>query len=100
MSDKQKPRKSADSKKAEKAVQEPVQPKGPVEQSEDPGAVQEEHRASPKKRAVIFAVGLLLLVVGFLVLNQANATADNMAGKISPLLILGGYGVIFWSLWI
>jgi len=43
-------------------------------------------------------VGLLLLVAGFLVLNQANPSADNWAGMISPPMILGGFGVIIWSL--
>ena len=51
-----------------------------------------------KKRALVFAVGLLLLVAGFLVLNQANPSADNWAGMISPPMILGGFGVIIWSL--
>jgi len=51
-----------------------------------------------KKRAIIFAVGLFLLVAGFLVLNQANPSADNWAGMISPPMILGGFGVIIWSL--
>ena len=71
-----------------------------VPSQETNASEEEEGRASPKKRTIIFAVGLFLLVVGFLVLNQANPAADNMAGKVSPLLILGGYGVIFWSLWI
>ena len=96
MSDEQKPRKPSNGKKADKAEAE--QEKTPAAQPE--AAPEEERRASPTKKAIIFAVGLLVLVVGFLVLNQANATADNLAGKISPLLILGGYGVIFWALWI
>ena len=76
-----------------------------VEDAKDQGDAigppsEEEAATCPRKRAIIFAAGLFLLVVGFLVLNQANQAADNWAGKISPLMILGGYGVIFWSLWI
>ena len=49
-------------------------------------ASEEETQTSPRKRTIIFAVGLFLLVVGFLVLHQANPAADNWAGKTSPVV--------------
>jgi dipeptide/tripeptide permease len=47
---------------------------------------------------LLLGFGMVLLAVGFLVLSQANEAANNCAGLLSPLLILGAYAAIFISL--
>lgn len=47
---------------------------------------------------LLLAGGLLLLAVGFWVLTLADDRASNLAGRLSPFLILGGYGLVFISL--
>lgn len=42
----------------------------------------------------LIGAGLLLLVVGYIVLSFADAKAQNLAGKVSPFLILGGYALV------
>jgi len=54
--------------------------------------------SNPKTRHwnVLFLVAALaLLVAGFVVLAVANETASNLAGRLSPVLILGAYAAIF-----
>jgi hypothetical protein len=58
---------------------------------------------NPKLKArnwnLLFLVaGLVLLAVGYVVLAMANETAGNLAGRLSPFLILGAYATIFISL--
>jgi len=47
---------------------------------------------------ILLAVGLVLLVVGFVVLSMADERASNLGGRISPFLILGAYALVFVSL--
>ena len=47
---------------------------------------------------LLLAMGLVLLVVGYVVLSMADERAANLAGRLSPFLILGAYGLIFVSL--
>jgi len=47
---------------------------------------------------LLLALGLVLLVVGYVVLSMADERAANLAGRLSPFLILGAYGLIFVSL--
>ena len=47
---------------------------------------------------LLLAGGLALLVIGFFVLSLVDERAANLAGRLSPFLILGGYGLIFVSL--
>ena len=61
----------------------------------DPGTPND----SPSERAgsdrfgrtnwLLLATGVLLLVVGFATLSMADETASNLAGRLSPFVILG-----------
>ncbi len=53
---------------------------------------------SRKGKNVLFATGLLVYVLGLALLILVNSRADNWAGAVSPLLILGGLATIFVSL--
>jgi CHASE3 domain sensor protein len=46
---------------------------------------------------VLLIVGLVLLVVGFLTLTQVDPEANNLAGILAPVLIIGSYIIIFIS---
>jgi uncharacterized membrane protein HdeD (DUF308 family) len=47
---------------------------------------------------LLLAAGLLLLVAGFAVLALADERAANLAGRLSPILILSAYATIFVAL--
>jgi len=47
---------------------------------------------------LLIGAGIVLLVVGFVVLALADERAANLAGRLSPFLILGAYGLIFAGL--
>lgn len=47
---------------------------------------------------LLLAAGLALVVIGFFVLSFADERASNLAGRISPFIILGGYGLLFVGL--
>jgi hypothetical protein len=47
---------------------------------------------------VLLIVGLVLLVVGFLTLTQVDPEANNLAGILAPILLVGSYVTIFISL--
>ena len=47
---------------------------------------------------VLLGIGILLLIIGFGTLALANQDASNLPGRLSPFLVLGGYGAIFIGL--
>jgi len=47
---------------------------------------------------LLLAVGLALLVVGFVILALADERAANFAGRLSPFLIVGAYATMFVGL--
>jgi len=47
---------------------------------------------------LLLGIGLLFLIVGFVVLALADERAANLAGRLSPFLILGAYAIIFIGL--
>ena len=53
---------------------------------------------SRKGKSILFASGVLVYVIGLALLTLVNSRADNWAGAVSPLLILGGLATIFVSL--
>ncbi len=53
---------------------------------------------SRKGKRILFAAGLIGYVLGLALLVFVNSRADNWAGMVSPLFILGGLGTIFLSL--
>ena len=59
-----------------------------------------DDRTDPFTRAnaaMLFG-GIVLLVAGFALLSLADARAENAAGRLAPLLILGAYGLILAGL--
>ena len=49
-------------------------------------------------KKLLFGAGLIVYVGGLYLLTYANAMADNWAGLVSPLCIIGGLVTIFISL--
>ena len=47
---------------------------------------------------ILLAVGILFLILGYFTLTLVDARAENTAGILAPLLILGGYIVLFISM--
>jgi hypothetical protein len=47
-----------------------------------------------KKSLKCIGAGILALVIGYAVLSFADSKAQNIPGKLSPFLILGGYALI------
>ena len=47
---------------------------------------------------ILLIMGIVMLFGGFLTLTQVNPEADNLAGILAPILILGSYLIIFISL--
>jgi hypothetical protein len=47
---------------------------------------------------ILLIVGIVMLFGGFLTLTQVNPEADNLAGILAPILIIGSYLTIFISL--
>jgi hypothetical protein len=47
---------------------------------------------------LLLIIGVAMLVVGFWLLSMADERAANLAGRLSPFVILGGYGAIFVGL--
>ncbi|PIU83213.1 MAG: hypothetical protein COS68_05285 [Elusimicrobia bacterium CG06_land_8_20_14_3_00_38_11] len=44
-----------------------------------------------KRGKIIIAVGIGLVIVGFLILTETNPQGDNWASVVSPFLLIGGY---------
>lgn len=53
---------------------------------------------SRRSKKILFAVGLVVYIGGLYLLTFVNAMADNWAGVVSPLCIIGGLVTIFISL--
>lgn len=49
-------------------------------------------------KKILFAIGLISLFVGYFLLTLTNPRGDNWASYLSPILIVGGYGLIIASL--
>ena len=47
-----------------------------------------------RKNYVGISAGIFILVLGFIVLTQVDANAQNWAGFLSPLLIITAYVII------
>jgi amino acid transporter len=47
---------------------------------------------------LLIAAGVVLLIAGFGVLALADERAANLAGRLSPFLILAAYAMIFIAL--
>lgn len=54
----------------------------------------------PPRGKALAAAGGVLVVLGFIVLSRADALARNWAGQLAPFLILGGYAVIGYGLFL
>ena len=68
---------------------------------EKPGAADSAPRNSDpvgpvfrRKNWMGIGVGVALLIIGFVVLTFVDARAENWAGIVSPLLIVGAYIII------
>lgn len=59
---------------------------------------QEDRGISRRGKKLLFGVGLVAYVGGLYLLTFVNAMADNWAGVVSPLCIVGGLVTIFVSL--
>lgn len=49
-------------------------------------------------KKLLFAIGLISLFIGYFLLTLTNPRGDNWASYLSPILIVGGYGLIIASL--
>ena len=49
------------------------------------------HEMVSKRGKIVIAVGIGLVVIGFLVLTKTNPQGDNWASILSPFLLIGGY---------
>lgn len=54
---------------------------------------------SPRGKALALAGGVSV-ILGFLVLSRADALARNWAGHLAPFLILGGYALLGFGLFL
>ena len=61
-------------------------------------SLQEDRGISRRGKAILFGVGLVIYVGGLYLLTFVNAMADNWAGVVSPLCIIGGLVILFISL--
>ena len=67
-------------------------------------AQSEENSREPKKETpgklnrILFVIGLITLVAGFLTLTGVDSEARNAAGFFAPLLIIGSFIILFISL--
>ena len=59
---------------------------------------QKDPGISRRSKRLLFGVGLVVYVGGLYLLTFVNAMADNWAGVVSPLCIIGGLVTIFISL--
>jgi hypothetical protein len=50
-----------------------------------------------QKNTIILVAGILLLAIGYVMLAFVDREASNIAGRISPILILSGYVVVISS---
>jgi len=64
-----------------------------------PASPPPSERLSPRGKALVLAGGASVLL-GFLVLTQADAMGRNLAASVSPFLILGGYAAIGFGLFL
>jgi uncharacterized membrane protein YgdD (TMEM256/DUF423 family) len=62
------------------------------------GSSQKDRGISRRSKRLLFGVGLVVYVGGLYLLTFVNAMADNWAGVVSPLCIIGGLVTIFISL--
>ncbi|MBN1384295.1 MAG: hypothetical protein JW983_05380 [Elusimicrobia bacterium] len=44
-----------------------------------------------KRGKVVIAIGIGIVIIGFLVLTKTNPQGDNFASSLSPFLLVGGY---------
>jgi hypothetical protein len=42
----------------------------------------------------VLLAGILVLIIGYLVLTKTDPAGQNLASKLSPFLILGGYALV------
>lgn len=52
-----------------------------------------------KKPFILVAIGIGLLIFGFIVLSKVNRMATNWAGFAAPALLLAGWIIIAVGLW-
>mgnify|MGYP000901272820 FL=1 len=53
---------------------------------------------SRRTKKIIFIAGLAVYIIGLYLLTFVNSMADNWAGTVSPICIIGGLITLFVSL--
>jgi hypothetical protein len=59
-----------------------------------PSSKPERQPMFTRQALIYLGSGIVTLIIGYIVLSFANARADNLPGKMSPFLILGGYALV------
>lgn len=59
---------------------------------------QTQQHASRRGKKILFIAGLVVYFLGLYLLTFVNSMADNWAGVVAPLCIIGGLVTIFVSL--
>ncbi|MBN1517154.1 hypothetical protein JXA32_11385 [Candidatus Sumerlaeota bacterium] len=73
----------------------------PLKQQDSPA---ESSGAAPQlggwtsANTLLLVAGIMALLLGFIDLSYVDAMAENIHGILSPILILGGYVIIFFSI--
>ena len=57
-------------------------------------SVKIENKGISKNGYKVILAGIFVVIVGFLVLTKTDPFGQNLASKVSPFLILGGYAII------
>ena len=63
-----------------------------------PARTQEQDSGKKKLKATMFGIGIGMLILGYLCLTQVDKMAQNWAGFVSPVLIVGAYIVMIISI--
>ena len=59
---------------------------------------QDDQGIPRRTKRMVFVIGLVVYLAGLYLLTYVNAMADNWAGTVAPLCIIGGLVTIFISL--
>ena len=53
-----------------------------------------------KRGKKVILCGIATIALGFIVLTQTDSRGQNLASKLSPLLILGGYATVAFGIFV
>ena len=81
-------------------MNESAQQTGPQDQAEQPvdSGQAPQLGAWSNANTLLLVAGVLVLFLGFIDLSWVDEMAENIHGIISPLMILGGYFLVFLSI--